>query len=166
MEPKYDIPAIIEWYRVRGRLDTLYRRFDIQTEPSATGCIDWIGRVTSREGYGRWQLSRELTPEGGRTVVMAHRFAFVRAGKVLPRFGYLDHLCRNTRCVNPDHLEVVTIRENLMRSPVVPAALNAAKTQCPQGHPYDERNTIRCAGRRICRTCNVERTRQWLLRQS
>jgi hypothetical protein len=31
----------------------------------------------------------------------------------------LDHLCRNPKCVNPNHLEVVTRSENLRRSPLV-----------------------------------------------
>jgi hypothetical protein len=39
-------------------------------------------------------------------------------------------------------------------------AHNAAKTHCPQGHPYDSRNTIRSAGKRLCRACK----RRYLLR--
>jgi WhiB family redox-sensing transcriptional regulator len=30
---------------------------------------------------------------------------------------------------------------------------------CPAGHPYDESNTYRYGGRRVCRTCQVARTR-------
>jgi hypothetical protein len=67
----------------------------------------------------------------------------------------IDHLCRVRHCVNPDHLEAVTCRENLLRGETLQAA-NVAKTECPQGHPYDEENTyVYPNGRRDCRTCNA-----------
>jgi hypothetical protein len=65
----------------------------------------------------------------------------------------LDHLCRVRGCVNPKHLEPVTHRENLMRGESW-SAVNARKTHCPEGHPYDETNTyIDGKGRRRCREC-------------
>lgn len=70
----------------------------------------------------------------------------------------LDHLCRDRRCVNPDHLEPVTHRENLLRSPLALAAINARKTHCIRGHEFTPENTLwrYPAGRqprRECRTC-------------
>jgi hypothetical protein len=68
-------------------------------------------------------------------------------------------LCRNRWCVNPDHLDPVTRRENLHRGLTIPAA-HSAKTHCPQGHPYDAANTYRYRGMRMCLTCRREHTRK------
>jgi hypothetical protein len=58
--------------------------------------------------------------------------------------------------VRPSHLEVVTHEENVRRGKG--GAHWAAKTHCPQGHPYDEANTrIDAKGARVCRTCATDR---------
>jgi hypothetical protein len=86
-----------------------------------------------------------------------HRVAYELLVGPIPEGLELDHLCRNTRCVNPEHLEPVTGRENLMRAVSSWAAKNAAKTHCPQGHPYDEENTkVKRDGGRACRACGRE----------
>lgn len=72
---------------------------------------------------------------------------------------YIDHLCGVRRCVNPEHLEAVTHRENLLRGTGF-AAVNAAKTHCPHGHEYTPENTYHNPnpnGGRICRTCKRKR---------
>lgn len=72
----------------------------------------------------------------------------------------LDHLCRVRACVNPDHMEPVTIRENALRGETA-AARNAAQTHCPQGHEYTGENTyVTTAGSRRCRTCTREYVRR------
>jgi len=66
----------------------------------------------------------------------------------------IDHLCRVRCCVNPDHLEAVTHRENILRGNTF-AAVNAAKTHCPKGHEYTPENTrIHTGGRRQCIACS------------
>lgn len=94
----------------------------------------------------------------------AHRVAYELFVAEIPEGFDLDHLCRNRGCVNPDHLEPVTRRENLLRGETIPAR-NARITHCPQGHPYDAENTrIRPCGRRRCAACNREAARRWRAR--
>lgn len=70
------------------------------------GCWEWTG-TKNQFGYGR--LCRD-----GRRVV-AHRWLYERLRGAVPAGLQMDHLCRNRSCVNPDHLEPVTQRENLRR---------------------------------------------------
>lgn len=86
------------------------------------------------------------------TTVNAHRVAYeLLMGRVAPDL-HLDHLCRNPRCVNPDHLEPVTHRENLRRALHCPTTVNANKTACPRGHGYADRIKN---GKRIGRVCPI-----------
>lgn len=65
----------------------------------------------------------------------------------------IDHLCRVRHCVNPAHLEPVTIAENVRRGA-------AAQTHCKYGHEYTPENTVIHHGGRECRTCNRIRSRR------
>jgi hypothetical protein len=76
----------------------------------------------------------------------------------------IDHLCRNPRCVNPDHLEPVTKDENRQRGAAPGAQLWVPVTACPKGHPYDETNTYRHSKGRACRACNTEAAAAWRAR--
>jgi hypothetical protein len=114
---------------------------------------------------GCWEWTRGKLPQGYGVVSIAgrpwraHRALFeILAGPIPDGLG-LDHLCRNRCCVNPDHLEPVTTRENLMRGATL-AARNAVKTHCPRGHAYDEANTRQHNGRRFCRACESQRRRE------
>lgn len=120
------------------------------------GCWLWTGAKSAR--YGRFGTS-------GR-VVQAHRHAYELLVGPIPEGYDLDHLCRTTLCVRPDHLEPVTHRENVLRGESLQAQ-NARKTHCPQGHPYDAENTYiqPSTGGRLCLTCNrasgAERQRRY-----
>lgn len=97
-------------------------------EPN-TGCWIWIGAYNG-DGYGCITIGRAPN----RKVLGAHNFAYqIMVGAV--RKGYeLDHLCRNRWCCNPGHLELVTKRENLLRSNAPPG--RAARGEDPRTWHY------------------------------
>ena len=125
--------------------DRFVARFHAKTTRHPSGCIEW---AASRQpnGYGQFFAEGHM--------LKAHRVAWRLAhGRDVAAGMVLDHLCRNRACVNPEHLEEVTQRVNLLRGDTVTARNAAAKT-CAQGHPYDEANTGRRSnGDRLCRTC-------------
>lgn len=117
----------------------------IMAEPN-TGCWLWIG-TTDKLGYGRlWWEGRPS---------LAHRVVYNAAKAPIPNGLSLDHLCRNPTCVNPDHLEPVTHKVNVLRGEGF-GAKNKRKMHCDNGHPFTEVNTIERtdgSGWRACRTC-------------
>lgn len=122
-----------------GHLPTIADRID------ATGdCWEWTGG-TSPAGYGK---------AGTR---LAHRLVYEMLVGPIPEGLTLDHLCRNRVCVNPDHLEPVTLADNVRRG--YGLAGRWRNTHCKQGHPFDQVNTaypVRSNGkvRRACRACD------------
>lgn len=116
-----------------------------------SGCWEWQGYLTRGYGYLK----------DGKKLVAAHRFAFRLLKGGIPEGMTLDHLCRNRCCVNPDHLEIVTMRTNTLRGNGISAKC-ARATHCPQGHPYDLFNTyLYPNGNRRCRICRREQMRQY-----
>lgn len=122
-------------------------------EPQPNGCTYFTGAL-DKQGYGILR-----SPSGQR----AHRSAYEHFIGAIPEGLTIDHECHNRdetcaggptclhrRCVNPDHLAAKPAIDNINASP----NSNAAKTHCPQGHPYDEANThVGTDGRRVCRSC-------------
>ena len=112
-------------------------------------CWLWTGGHAG-EGYGRFY-------NNGRAW-LAHRFAWIAFVGPIEDGLQLDHVaaagCKNRHCVNPDHLEPVTIAENVLRGSGI-TAINARKTHCKQGHPFDRQNTIYRKGGRLCRQCKA-----------
>lgn len=127
-------------------------------EKKENGCWEWQRCVAG--GYGR---CKEIF--GGEEIQLAHRLSYLLFKGVLPEYqpkGFqIDHLCRNRKCVNPDHLELVTNKENALRG-VSFSAINANKTHCIHGHKFTPENTIkRKGGGRNCRTCMYLRSDVW-----
>ena len=124
--------------------------------PDENDCMLWRGCEVGC-GYGEIQHLGER--------YRAHRFSYTLLVGPIPEGLVVDHLCRNRRCVNPEHLEPVTAAENFRRG-VGPAAINGRKTECPQGHPLSGENVYRDPkGKRRCRTCRAEEWRNPTPRQ-
>lgn len=132
--PKVQDP-ILESPKVAERFWAKFRKTE--------GCWEWRGSK-ARDGYGIfWHKGRQLS---------AHRLVYTLTSGPIPPGLTLDHLCRNTGCVNPSHLEPVSMRENTLRGTTGPAQ-NARKTQCQYGHSFDLFNTYYWHQHRICRMC-------------
>lgn len=119
---------------------------------SETGCWNWTG---SRDANGYGKVAHQLLVSEP-----AHRASYrLFVGRLLPGWD-IDHLCRNPSCVNPEHLELVTHRENVLRG-AGPSARNYQKPECVKGHEFDELNTyISPAGARQCRKCRAAAERK------
>ena len=118
---------------------------------SDSGCWDWIGN-NKRGPYGHSYLS--LNIKGTKPMVLGVYRALYALVYDMPAKGlHLDHLCRNTNCVNPTHLEPVTTQENQRRSPISITNVNGTKTHCKRGHEFTESNTYTPPKRQNCRYC-------------
>lgn len=123
-------------------------------------CWKWAA-FCRPDGYGVIQM-RNRSPRSQ----LAHRIAYELLVGPIPEGLQLDHLCRVRSCCNPLHLEPVTGRENLLRSPLTQASINAAKTHCPARHPYTPENTrLSREGSRYCLTCKRIKNREWRARR-
>lgn len=123
-----------------------------------TNCWIWIG-AKYPTGYGHFSWK----PSGG----YAHRAAYMLFRGGIPNNREIDHLCRIPSCVNPDHLEVVTHKTNVHRSPIAIAAINKRKTHCLNGHPFSGYNLgltqVGLSIHRICRQCARDRAMEYYL---
>lgn len=136
----------------QGR-ETLEAKFENRVSRS-TGCWEWTGAI-GPNGYGRMTHKKD-----GRYVKLyAHRVSYEMHKGAIPDELVIDHLCRNRKCVNPDHLEPVSNRENILRG-TSPIANAARATHCPAGHSYSGENLyVTRNGHRCCRKCTREKRR-------
>jgi hypothetical protein len=126
--------------------------------PNDDGC--WVFPGATAKGYGRVGTY----DQGVQRVYQAHRVVYMHLVDAdLDPALVLDHLCKERRCVNPEHLEPVTPTVNTERAVEVRNKANAEKTHCPRGHPYTRQNTYTPKGKtgRYCRECGRIATRKW-----
>lgn len=118
-----------------------------------TKCIDWT-RYIDEYGYGRVQVKDKWK--------CAHRVEYEKqTNSIIPKGMVIDHLCRNRKCINVFHMEVVTPKENILRGTSF-SAINARKTHCIHGHKLSGENLmIDSPNRRFCKTCNRERQKKF-----
>lgn len=121
----------------RHRLDL----FISHVEKADNDCWNWTAYINTG-GYGMFGLENAKT-------ILAHRWMYAYMYGNLTPGKFIDHLCSNRRCVNPDHLEEVTRQENIKRA-------SERQKCCKHGHLYDKANTIlNKRGIRRCRICKM-----------
>lgn len=111
-------------------------------------CILWTYWL-SDSGYGK--VEHHGKPR------RIHRLAFEMEIGPIEKGMVLDHLCRRRNCFNPYHLQPVTNKTNCRRGDT--GIKQRIKTHCPQGHPYDHKNTRHGLDKRgwmyrHCKTCD------------
>lgn len=127
-------------------------RFWSKVEKTST-CWNWTASDRG-EGYGCFWFNGKNH--------QSHRLSYENSkGKITSELE-IDHLCRNRKCVNPEHLDAVTKRDNILRGIGI-GAINSRKTHCIHGHEYTPENTyIRKNQKgRDCRQCNKLRSFIW-----
>lgn len=122
--------------------ETVEERFWRHVDKTEGGCWLWTGQ--------KW-LGRGYFNVAGRNV-KAHRYAYELLVGPIPDGLTIDHLCATPACVNPEHLEPVTLAVNISRN-------RDRNTHCRRGHAYTPSNTYeytRSDGYRgrQCRACN------------
>jgi HNH endonuclease len=111
-----------------------------------TGCWLWLGHLTGGYGACSWKGQ----------IYKTHRLVYELLIAEISVGLVLDHLCVVRHCVNPAHLEPVTLAENARRN-------GHARRQdaCGKGHPMQGRNLgVSRSGHRYCRECQKLWARQ------
>ncbi len=126
-------------------------RFERHYSPEPnSGCWLWFGS-RDHAGYGSVTIDKRSH--------RSHRVAYEHFKGPIPVGLVLDHLCRVTSCVNPDHLEPVTCKVNLNRG----IHRNAVKAHCVRGHAFDR---VDGRGSRRCKTCATLTQREYRRRKA
>ena len=109
-------------------------------------CWFWLGKKD--DGYGRW------APQGESKQYLVHRLSFAVLKQKIESNMQIDHLCKTRHCLNPDHLEQVTTKENTRRG--LSGVFNTDPELCPHGHEYDGEVPGKAPGSiyKTCSTCS------------
>lgn len=132
----------------KGERKPLVERLMGKVRHDDSGCWTWTG-ATTRNGYGKIGCGST----GQDPMRYVHRLSYELNIGPIPAGLVIDHLCRNRLCVNPAHLEAVTIGENVLRGEGI-TATHARRTSCQRGHPFSGDNLkIEGDGGRRCLAC-------------
>lgn len=119
---------------------------------NASGCWEWTGSI-NYNGYGQFRQN------------CAHRWSYAWFVGVIPERYEIDHLCRVRACVNPAHLEAVTVKENQRRS-----SKPWTRGECLRGHKLTPDNIyvwlLHGVAQRTCRKCRMVSRRRWINRKA
>lgn len=133
----------LEKYRLAAEDPAMVERMLSGAVEVSSGCHEWIRGVSTR-GYA-------ITSHMHKTL-SAHRLAYWVAKGAITGELVVDHICRNRKCINPDHLRLLTASENMA------IAGPAMSNSCRKGHLFEGDNYYvqtdrHGVSRRICRLC-------------
>lgn len=154
------------------RPTAIWDRFRASFRIDPDGCWRWTAGKTG-SGYGAFYPTEQQ--------VGAHVWSYRTFAGPIAEGMAVDHLCHtkdvacqggdtcpHRACVNPVHLELTTLGDNVLRSAVSRAGANKRKTHCIRNHPLSGDNLVETVNSRnpslppyrSCRTCNNERRRE------
>lgn len=111
-------------------------------------CWVWTG-TRDRDWYGTFYF------RGANR--RAHRVSWYAMNGPIPDGMVINHTCRNRACVNPQHLNCITVGENATRDSASRSYVNSQKTTCRNGHPFDRVVTWAGKSQRVCSVCDRAR---------
>ena len=110
-----------------------------------SGCWEWQGNIMPT-GYGKFR---------GKP---AHRVVYELEVRKLEKDEFCHHTCENRKCVNPDHIEIVSRLEHEK----LHTKHNSKKVYCKRGHKLEGDNIIWNGHWRLCRAChNMHQSRYY-----
>jgi hypothetical protein len=145
--------------RGRQKAESPQDQLERLTRPTESGCWEWLGKIR-KDGYA--DMSYRLGPQNRVTRKVATVAWELKNAREVPPGLVLDHLCRNPWCVNPDHLEAVTQKENWDRGDGPNSIKGRKRFFCDAcGNAYELFSTARASEEWGCRTCRAERAKKW-----
>lgn len=137
-----------------------------RSRPKSDPVARFWAKVDKTETCWLWTAAKSDTGYGSfrndSVTYNAHRLAYELLRGQVPSGLVLDHLCRVRHCVNPDHLEPVTERVNIVDRSMSPTAVSTRTNRCKRGHEFTPENTRWQNAehtKKTCRTCSVMRER-------
>lgn len=125
-------------------------RFMAKIQVDDNGCWLWTA-AKDRYGYGSFTV--------GGIQYGAHRWSYQHHVGPIPEGLHIDHTCKVTACVNPEHLEPVTQMENNRRART---GIHNAAGLCANGlHPWPESAMKRPGHAPRCRPCRKAADKVW-----
>lgn len=110
-------------------------------------CHLWMNSL-DKDGYGSFYFRKKSR--------RAHRVAYYGFFGEIPKGYVVNHICRNRHCVNPQHLQAVTVYDNNMKDSKSVGYINSQKTHCKKGHPFDKKY----GKQRYCSICEREKSKR------
>lgn len=108
-------------------------------------CWEWKS-CKNKAGYGKLGAGKNNS-------LYAHRFSYELHKGVLEKDKHIHHICGNTSCVNPEHLEQLSSKQHTLKGNSF-CGIEARQTHCKHGHEFTLDNIWTYNGHRKCKKCS------------